>query len=109
LPATSGGLFFVPHHENNGRRTMRHVPTVAVYAACGLVLLLAWLALQPYAAPVPTGPFLPGYSAVRAQQHMQAIAQAPRPAGSIANARARDYLLARIRALGLAPYMLRFP
>jgi hypothetical protein len=72
-------------------------------AACSLAFLLAWLALQPYAAPVPAGPFLPGYSAARAQRHVQALAQAPRPAGSIANGRARDYLLARIRALGLEP------
>ncbi|WP_083685296.1 M28 family peptidase [Massilia putida] len=82
---------------------MRHVPSLAICSACGLAFFLAWLALQPYAAPVPTGPFLPGYSAARAQQHVQAFAQAPRPAGSIANGRARDYLLARIRAIGLEP------
>ena len=82
---------------------MRHAPSLAVCATCGLAFFLAWLALQPYAAPIPAGPFLPGYSAARAQQHVQALAQAPRPAGSRANARARDYLLARIRALGLEP------
>jgi hypothetical protein len=82
---------------------MRHAPSLAVCAACGLALLLAWLALQPYAAPVPTGPFLPGYGSERALAHVRALAQTPRPAGSAANARARDYLLARIRALGLEP------
>jgi hypothetical protein len=59
-----------------------------LYAACGLVLFtilfLAWLALQPQAAPLPTGPVLPGFSAARAQAHVQAhvqvLAQAPRPA-----------------------------
>jgi hypothetical protein len=56
---------------------MRHAPSLAACAACGLALLLAWLALQPYAAPVPTGPFLPGYGSERAL----ALAQAPRPAG----------------------------
>jgi hypothetical protein len=84
---------------------MRHAPLLAVYAACGLALLVTWLALQPRAPPVPTGPFLPGYSATRAQAHVEALAQAPRPAGSAANARARDYLLARIRAIGLKPHV----
>jgi hypothetical protein len=82
---------------------MRHLPRLAVWAACGLAFLLAWLTLQPHAAPVPTGPFVPGVSAARAQAHVQVLAQAPRPAGSATNARARDYLLARIRTLGLEP------
>ncbi|WP_322405032.1 hypothetical protein [Massilia luteola] len=60
---------------------MRHAPSLAACAACGLALLLAWLALQPYAAPVPTGPFLPGYGSERALAHVRALAQAPRPAG----------------------------
>ena len=82
---------------------MRHVPRPAVWAACGLAFLLAWLMLQPRAAPVPTGPFVPGFNAARAQAHVQVLARAPRPAGSVTNARAREYLLARIRALGLEP------
>ncbi len=82
---------------------MRHIPRLAVWAAGGLAFLLAWLMLQPHAAPVPAGPFVPGFSAARAQAHVQALAQAPRPAGSGTNARAREYLLARIRALGLEP------
>ena len=82
---------------------MHHVPRLAVWATCGLAFLLAWVMLQPRAAPLPTGPFVPGFSAARAQAHVQVLAQAPRPAGSRTNARAREYLLARIRALGLEP------
>ncbi|SDF69409.1 Peptidase family M28 [Massilia sp. PDC64] len=82
---------------------MRHLPRLAIWAAGALAFLLAWLVLQPRAAPVPAGPFVPGFSAARAQAHVQVLAQAPRPAGSSTNARARDYLLARIRALGLEP------
>ena len=82
---------------------MRHVPRLAAWAACGLAFLLAWLMLQPHAAPVPAGPFVPGFSAARAQAHVQVLAQTPRPAGSGTNARAREYLLTRIRALGLEP------
>jgi hypothetical protein len=59
---------------------MPHAPSFAACATCGLGLLLAWPALQPYAAPVPTGPFLPGYSSSRALAHVQALAQTPRPA-----------------------------
>jgi hypothetical protein len=40
-------------------------PGQTFYVVCGLalltVLLLAWLALQPQAAPLPTGPVLPGF------------------------------------------------
>lgn len=55
---------------------MRHVPGAAVWTACGLAFLLAWLMLQPRAAPVPAGPFIPGFSAARAQ--------APPPAAALA-------------------------
>jgi hypothetical protein len=74
-----------------------------LFAAAGALLLLAWLALRPASAPVPDGPPASGFSASRALSHVEALAQAPRPAGSIANGRARDYLVARIRALGLEP------
>jgi hypothetical protein len=70
---------------------MRHAPRLpgtpgqTCYGVCGLalvtVLFLAWLALQPQAAPLPTGPVLPGFSAACAQLHVQALAQAPHPAG----------------------------
>jgi len=68
-----------------------------------LVLLLAWLALQPRLAPVPAGPAASGFSTTRALAHVRTLAVAPRPAGSAAGARARDYLAARIRTLGLEP------
>jgi hypothetical protein len=55
---------------------MRQIPRVAAWAACGLVFLLAWLALQPRAAPVPTGPFIPGFSAAHAQAHVRAHVRA---------------------------------
>jgi len=51
---------------------MRHAPRwpgtpgQTFYGVCGLALFaalfLAWLALQPQAAPPPTGPVLPGFS-----------------------------------------------
>jgi hypothetical protein len=64
---------------------MRHAPSLpgtpapTFYVGCGLalvtVLFLTWLALQPQAAPLPTGPVLPGFGAARAQAHVQVLAR----------------------------------
>jgi hypothetical protein len=86
-----------------------HVPNgrSGLAAACLFGALLAWLALAPRHPPAPPGrdgaPSASGFSAVRAQAHVQALAVAPRPIASRANLQARDYLLARLRGLGLAP------
>jgi uncharacterized protein (UPF0248 family) len=76
-------------------------------AACLLGALLAWLALAPRHFPAPaagdTPPPSAGFSVARAQAHVQALAAAPRPIASHANAQARDYLLAQLRAIGLEP------
>ena len=76
-------------------------------AACLLGALLAWLALAPRQLPVPDAasrtPAAAGFSVARAQAHVQALSQAPRPVGSPANQQARDYLLAQLRGLGLKP------
>lgn len=86
---------------------MRHavplprVPIPALCAAIFLLFVLAWAMLRP--GPAPLGPAPARFDTARALAHVAALAQAPRPTGSVANARARDYLLAQIRALGLAP------
>jgi hypothetical protein len=67
---------------------------VAGALALFTVFFLAWLTLQPPAAPLPTGPFLPGFSAPRAQAHVQA----PRPADGAASA-----LLETMRVLRARP------
>jgi hypothetical protein len=76
---------------------------LALAAGCALALLLAWLALQPKGAPAPAAPPDAGFVAARALAHVRALAQAPRPVGSEANAAARRYLSDQILALGLAP------
>ncbi|MBV9789089.1 MAG: M28 family peptidase [Chloroflexi bacterium] len=43
------------------------------------------------------------FSADRAMQHVQAIAQNPRPVGSAESAAARDYIVAQLNSLGLEP------
>jgi hypothetical protein len=75
----------------------------AIAAAVASAVLAGWLALRPAAVPVPDVPDASRFSAGRALAHVQVLAQAPRPAGSAANARARDYLVRQIRALGLEP------
>jgi hypothetical protein len=76
-------------------------------AACLLGALLAWLALAPRHVPAPPASSAAasggGFSVARAQAHVRAIAAAPRPVGSLPNLQARDYLLAQLRAIGLAP------
>jgi hypothetical protein len=76
-------------------------------AACLFGALLAWLALTPRHLPAPSArdgaPPASGFSAARAQAHVQALAAVPRPIASRGNLQARDYLLAQLRGLGLEP------
>jgi hypothetical protein len=57
--------------------------------------------IPPVAVPVsaPTGDF----SAERAFKHLEFIAREPRPTGSVANSRVRDYLVEQLKFLGLEP------
>lgn len=71
-----------------------------------LFALAVWLGLSPlWAVPdvVPASADPTVFSAERAMRHLNAIALAPRPIGSAANAATRDYLVAQIAALGLQP------
>lgn len=67
--------------------------------------LLAVLAVVLQQPPPPAPAHAPPerFSAVRAFEHVQVIAQEPHPTGSPANAAVRDYLLAELSALGLSP------
>jgi hypothetical protein len=79
---------------------------LALAAALILALAFAWLTERtPAAAPLnaPAAQF----SAARALIDDRVIARIPHPMGSPANAAARDYLLARMTALGLAPQIQR--
>ncbi|MBS0409352.1 MAG: M20/M25/M40 family metallo-hydrolase [Proteobacteria bacterium] len=57
--------------------------------------------------PEPASASLHAFSAGRAMADVAAIAPIPHPTGSAANARVRDYLIARMTALGLSPQVQR--
>jgi hypothetical protein len=79
--------------------------TMAALLALGA---LAWLALQStLAPPAPRDAPATTFSAARALPHVVALARTPRPLSSAANAEARAYLLAQLRALGLDPHVQR--
>ncbi|MEU4571062.1 M28 family peptidase [Nonomuraea sp. NPDC023979] len=71
-------------------------------ALIGLLTLAALLALT-VAGLAPPSPrdSGEGFQAVRAHEHVKAIARAPHPTGSAEHTRVRDHLLTELRALGL--------
>lgn len=77
--------------------------TIALVAALTGALLLGWLGAKtpdPERMPVPAGG---GFNTAFAMADIQRIAARPHPIGSPANAAVRDYLVARMTALGLQP------
>lgn len=73
---------------------------LALLAATIAAILLAILATtppRPLAADAPADRF----SAERAMADVRAISSVPRPTGSAANAQARDYLINRLRSMGM--------
>ncbi|MBW3617979.1 MAG: M20/M25/M40 family metallo-hydrolase [Proteobacteria bacterium] len=75
-------------------------PRLALLAALVAGLLLAWSASRtprPRPADAPASTF----SAERAMDDVRAVARRPHPSGSLENRRVRDYLVARLRSLGL--------
>ncbi len=63
------------------------------------------IALAPFILPVPRGidTAADAFSANRAMQHIQAIAQQPHPIGSTGIADVRAYILDELQAIGLKP------
>jgi hypothetical protein len=75
---------------------------IALGAALLGALLIAWLGTR---TPAPVGPdaAASAFSAGRATVDIAQISRAPHPVGSAEHARVRDYVLARMTALGLSP------
>lgn len=77
----------------------KHVALAACLAAGFLAFYLAAVTPAPHAATAPANDF----SALRAFSDIQQFASEPHPIGSTAHDQARDYLLGRMRRLGLSP------
>lgn len=70
-----------------------------------LVLLASWAMYVSQQPPNPLPASAPPaeFSAERAFRHVEALAREPRPVGTAAHARARNYIMAELKALGLNP------
>ena len=75
---------------------------IALLAALAGALLLGWLGTKT-PAPARAEAAAAGFSTERALTDIRVIARVPHPIGSVANARVREHLVARMTALGLSP------
>ena len=75
---------------------------LALVAALIAAALIAWTG-ERTPAPQPASAPAAGFSADRAMTDIAAFASVPHPVGSAADRAARDYLVGRMTALGLAP------
>ena len=84
---------------------MRSTTRRAALTLLGLLVLCTLLVRDAASPPAPVPATAPAtdFSAERALRHVRQIAQRPHPVGSAENARIREYLVAELRALGLAP------
>ena len=76
-------------------------------AVSSIVLLLAGaLAVAPLIPPaIPSGVDTAAFSAAAALETIERLAVEPRPIGSLGSQRARDFIVAQLRALGLEPQL----
>lgn len=79
---------------------------LALLAALVAAALIAWFDARP-PEPAPAAAPPAAFSAERAMVDVAQIAREPHPMGTPANHRVRDYLLARMTALGLSPQVRR--
>ncbi|WP_374579331.1 M20/M25/M40 family metallo-hydrolase [Phenylobacterium sp.] len=76
--------------------------SIALALCLAIGFFLAWIG-ERTPPPAPANAPAADFSAMRAMADVEAIASKPHPMGGQANAAARDHLLARMTALGLAP------
>ncbi|MBN6052481.1 M28 family peptidase, partial [Nonomuraea sp. RK-328] len=79
------------------RRALAGLSALLVLATLIMLTAMADSTMQPLPASAPSGEF----SAGRALRHLERFATEPRPIGSAAGERARDYLAGQLRAAGL--------
>ncbi|MFG1617172.1 M28 family peptidase [Nonomuraea wenchangensis] len=79
------------------RRAVAGLCAALVLACAVLLAAMTDSTMQPLPASAPSGEF----SAARARTHLERFATEPRPIGGAAAERARNYLVAQLRAAGL--------
>ena len=79
-----------------GRRTLA---ALAAGLLAAVLAILAWTATRSAAPPAAPAP--PALD--RMMRHVSVLAAQPRPIATAANARARDYIVEQLRAIGLQP------
>lgn len=99
---------FLPAPRSAARPRITHPARLfAAALALAALVLLAWRAMAPPPAPAPLAEVLAPAWMARSQSHADLLAAAPRPIATEGNAQARAYLVAQLRALGLAPTVQR--
>ena len=91
---------------------MKHIGVDAWVVRLGLavaLLAIAWVAVRPVVPPevVPANAPETAFSAERAMRELRVVARESHPAGSAAQARVRDHIMARAAALGLGAEVQR--
>src|SRR5437773_2103270 len=82
---------------------VRLLGLVACVAAAFALFYVGARSPEPVPASAPANVF----SAGRAIEDIKVIGAVPHPVGSAANAKVRDYLVGRMRSLGLSPQVQR--
>ncbi|MEN3370345.1 MAG: hypothetical protein V7609_2488 [Verrucomicrobiota bacterium] len=82
------------------------IAALICWLGLGLVTFLTIWCQRPQAS-VPATAAASEFSAERAIRHVEAIARAPRPIGSVNHATARDYILQQLRSFGMEPEVQR--
>jgi hypothetical protein len=82
---------------------------LAVLAALAAVACLAYFTVARLNPPAPVADDAPPteFSSARAMKVVRAISERPHPMGTSANREVRDYLLAELKSMGLAPEVQR--
>lgn len=79
------------------------LPALSLFLFLALFTALVMFLSQQPSNPLPANAPPTDFSAERAFRHVEALAREPRPIGSTAHARARNYIMSELQALGLAP------
>ncbi len=79
------------------------LPALSLFLFLVIVAALVMVLSQQPPAPLPASAPATDFSAERAFRHVEALGREPHPVGTAAHARARDYIVSELQALGLDP------